>query len=167
MRIIGRYSIAAVLLLFFVTSCSLCRHTPPGVTQRDSVFIRTTETVTQVDTVIMWKIPEGTAEAVLPDTDTSRLVTALAESEAWVEDGQLHHELRNRSDLTLPILIPVPHKVISSEKVNLHDEVRTVEVERQLSKWQAFWIRAGQISMAIFAVFLFIVVIIFIRKVYG
>ena len=137
------YSIllAAVVL----AGCSPCRHCPRNFSQKDSVYIDRVEVVTQIDTVIQWRIPDGGAEATLPDSDTSRLSTSLARSEAWVKDGQLHHTLTNRSELAIPISITVPQRAVTTDRFRLRDRVVTVEVEKELSWWQKFWISAGKI----------------------
>ena len=77
---------------------------------------------------------------VLPDTDTSRLATRYAESEAYVSKGQLHHSLRNKSEALIPIETKIPITIHFESKATIRDKriVEVVEVEKQLSLWQKF-----------------------------
>lgn len=132
----------AVIALISLASCS----TPRVVqeVQRDTAFVTIREVETLHDTIIMVQLPEGSDTAVLPDTDTSRLHTSLAQSEAWVTDGRLHHTLRNTEAL-IPIEVKLP-KYISTKNEYIIREKQTieqVEVERQLSKWQKFIMALG------------------------
>lgn len=162
MRITEYKIITLVMLLYCATGCGICRRCPRGdVAQHDSIYVHTTETVSVHDTVIFWRIPEGTASASLPDSDTSRLKTALAESVAWVADGRLHHDLWNRSDLRLPVMVPIMSRAVETNTGRLSDRVVTVEVEKKLSRWQQFWIRFGQCAAVILV---FIIAGFFIRS---
>ena len=65
--------------------------------QRDSVTIHVRDSIRFRDSLILVPVPEGSDKANLPDTDTSYLSTGIAESTAYVKDGQLHHSLRNKA----------------------------------------------------------------------
>lgn len=107
--------------------------------QRDSVMVVVRDTMIMRDTVVQVCIPEGYDKAVLPDTDTSRLRTQVAESEAFVKDGMLHHTLRNR-ETVIPIRMELP-KAIHQERHYLLKERKVkeyIEVEKELSRWQRF-----------------------------
>ena len=112
--------------------------------QRDTVITTIREIETVHDTVLMVQLPEGSDSAVLPDTDTSRLHTSVAESEAWVAAGELHHTLRNREAL-LPVNVKLPKYIYTRNDSIIRDRVivEQVEVERQLSKWQRFVMALG------------------------
>lgn len=132
----------AVIALILLASCS----TPRVVqeVQRDTAFVTIREVETLHDTIIMVQLPEGSDKAVLPDIDTSRLRTSLAQSEAWVTDGRLHHTLRNTEAL-IPVEVKLP-KYISTKNEYIIRERQTieqVEMERQLSKWQRFIMALG------------------------
>ena len=132
----------AVIALISLASCS----TPRVVqdVQRDTTFVTIREVETLHDTIIMVQLPEGSDKAILPDTDTSRLHTTLAQSEAWVTDGRLHHTLRNTEAL-IPIEVKLP-KYISTKNEYIIRERQTIgqaEEERQLSKWQRFIMALG------------------------
>lgn len=107
--------------------------------QRDSVMVVVRDTMIMRDTVVQVCIPEGYDKAVLPDTDTSRLRTQVAESEAFVKDGMLHHTLRNR-ETVIPIRMELP-KAIHQERHYLLKERKVkeyIEVEKEMSRWQNF-----------------------------
>jgi hypothetical protein len=132
----------AVIALISLASCS----TPRAVqeVQRDTAFVTIREVETLHDTIIMVQLPEGSDNAVLPNTDTSRLRTSLAQSEAWVTDGRLHHTLRNTEAL-LPIEVKLPKYVSTKNEYIIREKqvIEQVEVERQLSKWQRFIMALG------------------------
>lgn len=132
----------AVITLISLASCS----TPRVVqeVQRDTAYITIREVETLHDTIIMVQLPEGSDTAVLPDTDTSRLHTSLAQSEAWVTGGRLHHTLRNTEAL-IPIEVKLPKYISTKNEYIIREKqsIEQVEVERQLSKWQRFIMALG------------------------
>lgn len=129
----------------------------------DSVYVHTTETVVMHDTTVLWKIPDDSAEAVLPDSDTSHLSTGLAESDAWVKDGRLYHTIRNRSSETIPILLSIPTRVTESEHGLVR--TRTVEVEKKLSKWEIVSLAVGKACVVALMVLALLGLIVLIFKV--
>ena len=108
--------------------------------QKDSVVTVIKDTTIYRDSIIYVKIEAEKNRAVLPDTDTSRLSTRFAESEAYVSNGQLHHSLRNKSEALIPIETKIPITIHFESKATLRDKrtVEVVEVEKQLSRWQKF-----------------------------
>ena len=108
--------------------------------QRDSVIIHVRDSICFRDSLILVPVPEGSDKANLPDTDTSYLSTGIAESTAYVKDGQLHHSLRNRSEAIIPIKVTIPERVRTEEKglTRYLKTVERVEVEKELSRWQRF-----------------------------
>lgn len=115
--------------------------------QRDSVAVIVRDSLILRDSVVLVPVPEGTDKAVLPDTDTSRLTTGLAESVAYVKDGKLHHSLRNRTEAVVPVKISIPERLHyeRQDRLNMYKVVEYVEIEKQLSKWQQFMISIGWI----------------------
>lgn len=108
--------------------------------QRDSVIVHVRDSVYLRDTVIKWRIPPESGANTLQESDTSFLQTNLAESRAFIENGRLHHTLRNRSEAIIPIKVTIPERVRTEEK-GLTRYLRTVErveVEKELSRWQRF-----------------------------
>lgn len=108
--------------------------------QRDSVIVHVRDSIRFRDSIILVPVPEGADKAKLPDTDTSHLSTGIAESTAFVKDGQLHHTLRNRSEAIIPIEVKIPERVRTEEKglTRYLKTVERVEVEKELSRWQRF-----------------------------
>ena len=125
-------------MAFMVASCG-----PAKVVQdyqKDSVVTVIKDTTIYRDSIIYVKIEAEKDSAVLPDTDTSRLSTRFAESEAYVSNGQLHHSLRNKSEALIPIETKIPITIHFESKATIRDKkaVEVVEVEKQLSRWQRF-----------------------------
>ena len=108
--------------------------------QKDSVVTVIKDTTIFRDSIIYVRVEADKESAIIPDTDTSRLSTRYAESEAYVKDGQLHHSLRNRSEALIPIETKIPITIHFESKSSISDKraVEVVEVEKQLSKWQRF-----------------------------
>jgi hypothetical protein len=126
------------IMAFMVASCG-----PAKVVQdyqKDSVVTVIKDTTIYRDSIIYVKIEAEKDSAVLPDTDTSRLSTRFAESEAYVSNGQLHHSLRNKSEALIPIETKIPITIHFESKATIRDKrtVEVVEVEKQLSRWQKF-----------------------------
>ena len=131
----NKFTIIAVLLA--VTGCAA----PQLMTeQRDSLVIHVRDSVVYRDSIIHVPVPEGGDKAKLPDTDVSFLQTRVAESTAYVKDGMLHHDLRNRTEALIPVEVKIPERIRTSEK-GLTRYLTTVERgegERELTRWQSF-----------------------------
>ena len=128
---------ATATLLSLVVSCAA-----PKVVleQKDSTVIHIKDSIRFRDSLVLVFVPEGADKAKLPDTDTSFLQTSMAESEAFVKDGVLHHSLRNRSEAVIPIRITIPERIRTEEKglTRYLKQVERIEVEKELSRWQRF-----------------------------
>lgn len=127
-----------ILLLVYLLLCFVSCSTPRGVltSQKDSVRTVITDRIVYRDTVIHVPVPAESDKAVLLDTDTSFLRTSLAESEAFVRGGKLHHSLRNRSEQLQPINLKLPEKILQTDNFLMKQHTVTVEVERELTRWQ-------------------------------
>lgn len=136
-----------------------CRTQPPPVVVRDSVrIIRAT---TYRDTTIFFTLPgEVRRDTVFVDSTrraVSELNTYLARSRVELRGGSLVHELMQR-DTTLARLIRNAIRETTQTTDATRVEVRTVEVNR-LTRWQAFWMTAGQlfaVALALWLVLLYI-----------
>ena len=108
--------------------------------QKDSVVTVIKDTTIFRDSIIYVRVEADKESAIIPDTDTSRLSTRYAVSEAYVKNGQLHHSLKNRSEALIPIETKIPITIHFESKSSINDKraVEVVEVEKQLSKWQRF-----------------------------
>ena len=113
--------------------------------QRDSVIVNVRDSVFIRDTIVMADIPVESGANVLPGSDTSYLRTSLAESRAFIKNGQLHHTLRNRSEMLLPVKVQYVDRARTEQKktIGWRQIVETVEVEKELSKWQNFIMALG------------------------
>lgn len=141
-------------MAFIVASCG-----PAKVTQdyqKDSVVTVIKDTTIYRDSIIYVKIEAEKNSAVLPDTDTSRLSTRFAESEAYVSNGQLHHSLRNKSEALIPIETKIPITIHFESKATIRDKriVEVVEVEKQLSRWHKFIQMIGYGALGLLAVWI-------------
>ncbi len=141
----SRVSIALVCML--MTACA----TPKVIQdyQRDSVNVMIKDSIRFRDSLVLVPVPQGSDKAVIPDSDTSRLQTDIAESVAWVAEGQLHHTLRNKDAAIIPVTIKVPERLHIEKEVVLsaYKVTEIVEVEKQLSKWQQFLQALGYVVL--------------------
>ena len=117
--------------------------------QRDSVNVMIKDSIRFRDSLVLVPVPQGSDKAVIPDSDTSRLETDVAESVAWVADGKLHHTLRNKDAAIIPVTIKVPERLHIKKEVVLsaYKVTEIVEVEKQLSKWQQFLQALGYVVL--------------------
>ena len=134
----SRHNSLALLACLLTCACATPRVVQDH--QRDSVSVIIRDSVRYVDSLVLVPIPQGGDKAILPDSDTSRLETDIAESMAWVKGGQLHHMLRNKDAALVPVTIKVPERIHIEKEVILqaYKVTEIVEVEKQLSKWQRF-----------------------------
>lgn len=127
----------SLLLILTILSASCCSLKQiPSLEQKDSVRTVIKDRIVYRDTVIHVPVPVESDKAVLQDTDTSFLRTSLAESEAFVRGGKLHHSLRNRSEQLQPINLKLPEKILQTDNFLMKQQTVTVEVERELTRWQ-------------------------------
>lgn len=130
--------IACMIAAVVVAGCAAPCHVVDY--QKDSTVVHIVDSIRIIDSLILVPVPEGSDKAKLPDTDTSYLRTSVAESEAFVKDGVLHHLLRNKSEAIIPIKVSIPVRIHTQEKglIRYLREVERVEVEKELSRWQRF-----------------------------
>mgnify|MGYP007119866292 CR=1 FL=1 len=123
--------------------------------QRDSVVI-IRDSVRFRDSLVLVPVPQGSDKAVLPDSDTSRLETDIAESVAYVADGKLHHALRNKDAALIPVTIKMPERIHYEQKERLvyNRIVEQVEVEKPLSWWERFVMSVGTIAIIAAAIYI-------------
>lgn len=116
--------------------------------QRDSVVV-IRDSIRFRDSLVLVPVPQGSDKAVLPDSDTSRLETDVAESVAYVADGKLHHTLRNKEAALIPVTIKLPERLHyeARDKIIYNRIVETVEVEKELSRLQRFMMSLGWVVL--------------------
>ena len=139
------YLFCLLLVSLAASSCGAARHVSPTVTDSTRVEVHTvTETVH--DTAYI-ELPVIVERIITRDT-TSTLENDYARSEASVENGFLHHSLE-----TKPVKQPVQieTKIVYRDSLIYRDriETQTVEVERQLTKWQSFKMRTGGATLTL------------------
>lgn len=106
--------------------------------QRDSVVVIVKDSLVLKDSVVLVEIPTERERLVVAATDTSVLETSVAKSTAFVNDkGQLCHTLTNK-DALLPVKITIPEKVHTELREKAMVVRQTIEVEKELSRWQNF-----------------------------
>lgn len=144
-----------LLLLPMLVSCGTQKSIPME-SAKDSVSVIIKESVVLRDSIIYVELPAEADKAILPDTDTSRLETSIAESKAWVAEGKLNHTLRNKADIRIPKIVDIPVYIQWKETEHLSRNVilKEVEVEKQLNKWQIFRMMLGTISLIAISIWL-------------
>ena len=124
-------------------ACSVARQAAPSEKLTTETRI---ETVFETDTVYL-EIPQISEKVITKDT-SSVIENDYALSSASVSDGFLSHSLE-----TKPVQQPVEvqTKIVYRDSVVFKDVViyETIEVEKELSRWQIFKIRTGGITLTI------------------
>lgn len=138
------------VLAFLLTCCAT-----PKVAQdyqRDSIKVIIKDSIILKDSVVLVEVPMESDKSVVFLTDTSRLETSVARSDAYVADGKLHHTLTNK-DAIIPVKVTLPMQVHTEkrEAAMIHKVAEIVEVEKELSKWQNF-IQALGYGLLIFVI---------------
>ena len=158
--------IAILLSLLFISvavcSCGVHRYVPTENSQKDSIIIHIKDSVIFRDSIIFVPVPKESTSAIVASSDSSHLETEVAESDAWIEEGKLHHTLRNKEKLQ-PIEVKIPVKIHSEQESRHQLAARTVikEVEKELTWWQRLWITSGKVAWGI----VFMIVLLFILRV--
>ena len=124
--------------------------------QRDSSVVMIRDSIRFRDSLVLVPVPQGSDKAVLPDSDTSRLETDVAESVAYVKDGKLHHSLRNKDAALIPVTIKLPERIHAESRDRLiyNRIVEQVEVEKPLSWWERFVMSVGTIAIIAAAIYI-------------
>ena len=130
-----------VLFSALCVACSVSRQAAPS----EKIITETRiETVYQTDTVYL-EVPKIVEKVVTKDT-VSVLENEFAKSAASVSDGLLAHSLE-----TKPVQKPVEvqTKIVYRDSIIFKDVVvyETVEVEKELSRWQTFKMKTGGITL--------------------
>ena len=136
--------IVALLSLLAVSSCGTVRHTP-SVTDSTRVEVRVEQEFIR-DTAYI-ELPVIIEKRATLDT-ASTLENKYAKSEASVSDGVLTHSLSTKR-VREPVA--VEYKEIVRDSLVYRDRVvtQTVEVEKKLTWWQTFKMKAGGLFLLI------------------
>lgn len=139
-----------LLLLFIVASCGICHKCEYRNLQTDSIYVERVDSVFVRDTILQVQIRDSIVYQTSDIDSLSHLETDVATSDAWVEDGELHHRLENKREL-IPINVQIP-MAISREKHYIrqivHNRVNYV------TEIQSFWIVCGKIFAICIGVFM-------------
>ena len=132
-----------LVILLAVTACCP-KHFPPEIIIRDSLVVEYRDSLVYRDSIISVPIPLESDQAIVHVGDTSHRETSLAESDAWVDsDGFLHHNIRNkRGNIALNVAIPEHWIVDKARSQSATTLTKTVYVEKPLTKWQIYRLRA-------------------------
>jgi len=136
---------AIILCVMMTASCSVLRNYFKEVETvvvhdtKDSLIIRDRV----IHDTLAVPVPVYVEKNVTPN-DSSHLENPYAVSDAWVEDGLLHHTLRTRGQMEVPVDIPVSDTTAIHSENNTTTHTEKVYVEKDLNRWQkakigAFW----------------------------
>ena len=134
-----------LLSLFFVccVACSVARQAAPSENISTEVKV---VTVYEKDTVVV-EIPQIVEKVQTMDT-VSVLENEFAKSSAEISKGILSHSLE-----TKPVQkqIEIQKEIVYKDSIVFRDRtvVETVEVEKSLSGWQQFKMKAGGVTVGI------------------
>lgn len=130
-----------ILLSVVLTGCGVSKQLEPDV-----VYIEKRDTVIFRDTVLMVQLRDSVIYQKTDISEKSHLETDIATSDAWVSDGQLHHELRNKAEL-VPINTKIPNYISREEKYLTKTIVK--EVEKDLKWYQQTLMYMGIVLLII------------------
>lgn len=158
-----KYSFHFFSLLLLFAAASACGAVRPLVGTADSTRVEVRyETVTVHDTAYV-ELPVIIEKIQTLDT-TSTLENDYARSEATVTAGILSHSLE-----TKPAQLPVPmeKEIVYRDSIVFRDRVVTEvkEVERQLTFWQQFKMKAGVAAMILTVLYgLYLLLKLYLKK---
>lgn len=141
-----RLNIFAIsVMILGLSSCGAAKHAAPERSDSTRVEVHTI-TQTVHDTAYI-ELPIFVERNVTRDT-TSTLENPYAKSEASITDGLLSHSLQ-----TKPTRQPVKieKEIVYRDSIVFRDRIETVtvEVEKELTKWQSFKMKTGGTTLAI------------------
>lgn len=141
-----RLNIFAIsVMILGLSSCGAARQAVPERSDSTRVEVRTI-TQTVHDTAYI-ELPVFIERNVTRDT-TSTLENPYAKSEASITDGLLSHSLQTKPTRQ-PVKIEKEIVYRDSIVFRDHTETVTVEVEKELTKWQSFKMKTGGTTLAI------------------
>ena len=158
-----KYFFLLFSLLLLLAAASACSVVRPVIQPTDSTRVEVRyETVTVHDTAYV-DLPVIVEKIQTLDT-TSTLENDYAKSEATVTAGILSHSLE-----TKPAQLPVPmeKEIVYRDSIVFRDRVVTEvkEVERQLTFWQQFKMKAGVAAMILTILYgLYLLLRLYLKK---
>ena len=158
-----KYFFLLFSLLLLLAAASACGVVKPVIQPADSTRVEVRyETLTVHDTAYV-ELPVIIEKIQTLDT-TSTLENDYAKSEATVTAGILSHSLE-----TKPAQLPVPveKEIVYRDSIVFRDRMVTEvkEVERQLTFWQQFKLRAGVAAMILTILYgLYLLLRLYLKK---
>lgn len=157
-----RHSII-LFLLPVVIGCGVCKHKPTHSEThiKDSTVVHIKDSLVVRDSVVYVQVPVEQSQNILPTFLPSHLETSVAESDAFVDSLGLHHTLKNK-EAELQVHVPVTEHYHENTSLNSSEsstvQTATVEVEKELSWWQKFRLKAFWILLAVSGVFVYSII---------
>ena len=142
-------ALCIVFVLALMAGCSP-RNFPASTQTTDRV--QTTVEVVLHDTLYALRLPDERVRAAILQGDSSYLETTAAWSRAWVTDGQLHHELVNKSREPVLVPIQIPERRVTVDSTHTELVRMPVYVKKKLSWWQRTGMGAGYISLLVLVI---------------
>lgn len=136
--------IGIVFVLFLFTITLLLSSCSPKIVERivtrDTTIIQIHER--QIHDTATFELPVEVVRNVTTDT-SSHIENTYAWSEAVVSDGVLTHTLQTKpQQIAVPFTVSVSDTSTTTTSSIEHEHITTVEVEKPLSRWQTFRLRA-------------------------
>lgn len=125
-----------LISVMLLAGCKTVKRVPVYI-QNDSIRTEVKTVTRYVKDTLLVPIPAQTAERTTADT-ISHLENDYAESYARINaDGTLYHDLRTKpQNLEVEFDKPVERTDSTTDRTGTTTEVRTVEVERELTWWE-------------------------------
>lgn len=155
------------LFVLAISGCKTQKHIPMSLhsvvlNNSDSVKIETIVETDYVPIEVSVDLPQQAVSNNTPN-DSSHVETDLAMSDAWIADGVLHHNIKNKSgQLKGQSFVPQKTEKINKEVIEVKEipvpEPYPVEVERKFSlmeqiKLAVFWYLIGAVIVSIGIIF--------------
>ncbi len=146
--------IGVIVLITILTSCATSARFKKKPLKGSSVETKTNTVTIIRDTTIYITIPGDTVFHTMPldDGEVSKLVTPLAFSYAWLNDGKVFHRLEQR-DTVVPKNIKGALKttIAESHKQEIKDHIEYIN---KLSTWQWLQVYFGRVFMGVLMIFI-------------
>lgn len=157
--------IVFITVLFFVTSCSICRKGAATVVVRDSIRTEVRESVRYLHDTIVVSLPVEIEKVVV--TDSSHLENSFAISDASVDvAGRLHHSLESRNT---SMELPFERSERVRDSIVYVEKFKNIEVpvfvQKPLTWWQQIQIKGFRVLLLIIVALVVFRIVPFIRKV--
>lgn len=138
-------------LLLSILNTSCCTTKTLANSTKDSIRIETITRTEYIKDTVFFEVPVEVKVNVVKDT-ISNLETSLAVSTAQIDsNGNLSHSLKNKVK-NVPIL--TKKEVIYRDSIVYRDKanIQTIEVPRELTKWQKFRLNGFWVLLLILGV---------------